>query len=366
MPPSPAEKDRARDFRIGTWLAVNPSNPDQIKGELAQGHPVIISLISRPSFDRLRGDVVYQSKNEPSDGNHALTVVGYDDTRQAFKVINSWGLRWGARGYGWIGYPTFVKDVRRAYVMRPARGENPVPPKPVTPPPIPKPAPAPAPVPAPQASFDFVKCGLVTAQTGPKGVEVTGFVGTLAELREVEAKAQAMKAAVVKVSVRQWPQCEALMTLKRGLEAADRPKVRIVRTGDAALEAGAPLVIEVESPATPSFLHVTYIQADGNAVHLVQPETLTLAPTPPKTKRTLGDGRDGGPKFTVSAPFGEESLIVVSSKAPLFADKRPTTETEREFLTALRAAVAARPDPGAPPRAFAADYDAVKTVEKKQ
>lgn len=364
MPPSVAEKGRANDFRIGTWLTVDPSNPDQIKGELAQGHPVVISLISRPSFDRLRGDVVYQAKNEASDGNHAITVVGYDDTRQAFKVINSWGLRWGNRGYGWIGYATFVKDVRRAYVMRPARGENPEPPKP----PAPKPVPAPQPSPVePKVSFDFVKCGLVTTHTTNRGAEITGFVGTLVELKEVEERAKQLKAANVNVSVRQWPQCEALMTLARGLKSGDRPKIKVVRPAvDTALVAGAPFVIELESPSEPSFLHVTYVQADGKAVHLLQPETLGLATTSAKTKLTLGDGRDGGPKFTVSAPFGEESVIVIASKAPLFTDKRPMVETEREFLTALRSAVMARPDASAPLRVFSADFDAVKTVEKKQ
>src|SRR5262249_11640023 len=152
---------------------------------------------------------------------------------------------------------------------------------------------------------------------------------------------------------------EALLTLERGLKAADRPKVRVVRGSvDAPLVAESPFVIEVESPSDPSYLHVTYIQADGKAVHLVQTETLSLASIPARTKQVLGAGANGGPKFTVSAPFGEEIVIAISSKAPLFAEKRPTVETEREFLTALRAAVAAQPDPSSPQRVFAADFDA--------
>lgn len=360
--PSAAERARATDFKIVTWLAVNPPSPDQIKAELAQGNPVIISLRSRPAFHRLRGDTIYSSSSEPSDGSHAVTVVGYDEERQAFRLINSWGLRWGNRGYGWISYGAFVNDVPRAYVMRLAGGENPV-----QPPPTPAPRPQPVPVPnPPPVTFDFVRCGLVDIIQSAKGLEVRGFVGTLTELNQVKERAGELKAAIVDVAVRQWPQCEALMTLARGLRTGHRPHIKVVRpSAETPLPAGSAFVIEVESPVAPSFLHVAYIQADGTAVNLVQAESLSLAATPPHSKLVLGDGRNGGPKFTVSPPLGEEIVIAIASRSPLFADKRPTTETEREFLTALRAAVIARPDPASPERVFSADYDSVKTEERK-
>lgn len=369
--PTARDKARASDFRIDTWLAVDPRSVDQVKGELARGHPVIISLETRPHFNSVKGDAVYRAgRGEADDGAHAMAVVGYDDARQAFRLINSWGRDWGNRGYGWIAYETFVRDVSRAYAMRPARVPAPPPsPQPAplpAPAPTPSPPPPPAPAPLAQVTFDFVTCGLVTSRNTAGGLEVDGFVGTQAELKEVTDKARALKAARVTVAVRQWPQCEALMTLERGLKAADRPRIRVVRpAAEQVLAAGSPFVIEVESPSEPSYLQVTYIQADGTAVHLLQPEPLSLASTPPRTKQVLGDGRNGGPRFTVSAPFGEEIVIVVASKAPLFTDKRPTTETERDYLTALRAAVIAQPDPASRPRVFAADYDAFKTGERK-
>lgn len=365
--PTARDKARASDFRIDTWLAVDPRSLDQVKGELARGHPVVISLETRPHFSDVKGDAVYRAgRGEADDGGHAMAVVGYDDARQAFKLINSWGPSWGNRGYGWIAYETFARDVSRAYVMRPARVPAPPPStQPVPPTPAPAPPP-PSPSPPAQVSFEFVKCGLVSARTTAKGLEVDGFVGTQAELAEVTDRARVLKAASVTVAVRQWPQCEALMTLERGLKAADRPRIRVVRpTTEQALAAGSAFVIEVESPSEPAFLHVTYIQADGTAVHLVQPDPLALTVTAPRTKQILGDGRNGGPRFTVSPPFGDEIVIVVASRAPLFADKRPTTETERSYLTALRAAAIAQPDPSSRPRVFAADYDAFKTVERK-
>ena len=38
------------------------------------------------------------------DGGHCIVIVGYDDTRQAWLVRNSWGTNWGMSGYCWFGY----------------------------------------------------------------------------------------------------------------------------------------------------------------------------------------------------------------------------------------------------------------------
>jgi len=40
-------------------------------------------------------------------GGHAVAIVGYDDSKQAFKIANSWGTGWGVNGYGWISYQLF-------------------------------------------------------------------------------------------------------------------------------------------------------------------------------------------------------------------------------------------------------------------
>ncbi len=50
----------------------------------------------------------------PSIGGHAMLVVGYDDTKSAFKVRNSWSTGWGFSGYCWIGYQTFKTKVLAA------------------------------------------------------------------------------------------------------------------------------------------------------------------------------------------------------------------------------------------------------------
>src|SRR5262249_55425714 len=35
-------------------------------------------------------------------GWHAVTFLGYDDAKKAFRMVNSWGADWGDRGFVWI------------------------------------------------------------------------------------------------------------------------------------------------------------------------------------------------------------------------------------------------------------------------
>jgi C1A family cysteine protease len=79
-------------FRIANWRALNVGVIDDAKGALAKGHPVIIGARMTKDFIRLRGDVVWRGEGERISGGHAMTLLGYDERRQAFKVINSWGV----------------------------------------------------------------------------------------------------------------------------------------------------------------------------------------------------------------------------------------------------------------------------------
>ena len=85
----------------------------------------------------------------------------------------------------------------------------------------------------------------------------------------------------------------------------------------------------------------------------------------PRSKIVIGDEQAGGRQFQVSAPFGREMLIALAGRSPIFSDLRPTQETEREFLTALRRALIAKPDPASPDREVTAGFDTIVTVERR-
>ena len=109
------DKRKASKYRIREFRQIadryNKNKVLNIKKSISQKKPVIIGINCPDSF--------YDVKNvwNPVDsdyvknfGGHALTVIGYDDEKYggAVEVLNSWGVNWGASGYGWIRY----KDIQ--------------------------------------------------------------------------------------------------------------------------------------------------------------------------------------------------------------------------------------------------------------
>jgi hypothetical protein len=58
-------------------------------------------------------DFVYNLSEPPSQekfgGLHAITIIGYDDSKRAFRMVNSWGPNWGDNGFIWLS-EDFVRD----------------------------------------------------------------------------------------------------------------------------------------------------------------------------------------------------------------------------------------------------------------
>jgi hypothetical protein len=130
------------------------------------------------------------------------------------------------------------------------------------------------------------------------------------------------------------------------------------------LTAGDPLVFDIQTPSYPSYLHVAYIQADGSVINLIQPGDGSFKTYAPGSKIVIGDNATAGRQFFVKEPYWREMLIVLVGTSPIFPDRRPKLETEREFLTALRRALLAKPDPSAPDRDIVAAFDAIVTKDK--
>ena len=189
---------------------------------------------------------------------------------------------------------------------------------------------------------------------------LSGYVASDDDLNRVKLIAASVPNTVVgNVIVAPWPQCEALQTLEKPLSVADRPTIDIGASTD--LHSGDQLKIQVRSPAQISYLYVSYIQADGSVVHLVQPNALVPQPTLPRQTLVFGSGTDGQPKFTVSPPFGREMIIAIASRSPLFDHELPMQQTERDYLSELRRALLYKPDPDMPDRELAATITTLKT-----
>lgn len=126
LQPTATQLKQARRFRISYWRRVNVQDPQEVKAHLQAGYPVMVGLIADEGLYRLKGQNVWKKRQGKILGGHAVVVVGYDERREAFKIMNSWGSRWADRGYGWVDYGFFRKMVREGYVAKDALNQVPV------------------------------------------------------------------------------------------------------------------------------------------------------------------------------------------------------------------------------------------------
>jgi C1A family cysteine protease len=89
------------------------SNLNQMKGCLASGYPFIFGFTVYESFETKAvaktGHVPMPGWAERAVGGHAVMAVGYDEVKQWFLCRNSWGTKWGMKGYFTMPYSYLVQ-----------------------------------------------------------------------------------------------------------------------------------------------------------------------------------------------------------------------------------------------------------------
>jgi hypothetical protein len=85
---------------------------------LMRGNPVLVEMRADDSIRQV-SDVTSWEPPRNGTGIYPLLVVGYDESRNAFEVMSSWGSHWGDGGYVWISYDSFGKYTDNGYVMVP-------------------------------------------------------------------------------------------------------------------------------------------------------------------------------------------------------------------------------------------------------
>ena len=76
----------------------------KIKTNLLKSKPVIIGMNVYESFKRTEKTIPIPKDDEKHLGAHAMLIIGYNDEKKLFKIKNSWGERWGNKGYAYISY----------------------------------------------------------------------------------------------------------------------------------------------------------------------------------------------------------------------------------------------------------------------
>jgi C1A family cysteine protease len=111
-PPAVAYTDAKQD--VVTSYSRVPRDTTQMRGCLADGFPFILGFTVYESFESQAvadsGILNMPASGEKVMGGHAVLAVGYDDSRRAFIVRNSWGSGWGIKGYFWMPYEYLQSD----------------------------------------------------------------------------------------------------------------------------------------------------------------------------------------------------------------------------------------------------------------
>ena len=124
-PINEAKKD-AKDFKIEMAATIVNSKMDDfskvdiIKNYLADSIPVIGIIQVYESFVECENLNVWEYDEDYDNylgGNHAITIIGYDDKSGLFEIMNSWGKDWGNKGYIKIPYEDFGNVCRSAMIL---------------------------------------------------------------------------------------------------------------------------------------------------------------------------------------------------------------------------------------------------------
>ena len=340
IPAPESLRDKASQFRLGGWRAIRRESAglfnstialDDIKGALSQGQPVVFAMPVVDDWKALKSDAIYTHLT-PEHGNlHAMTVVGYDEDRQAFRVINSWGEWWGDHGYAWIGYTTFQQLVTEAYALH----DDVKPDASISQPTL-----------TPRQTLDAavakLPCGSALVTQSEGHLSVSGFAGGQDTLDDLHKALLAVDPqAGWAMAYHPWPQCEAELTLGSGRISGNVALTALTATGarrgsdPVEMAAGELFGISVDVPAAKPYLSIVYLQADGSAVELYRGTAAPAAPGQHSVTIGLAGTREA--RFQVGPPYGNEMIIALASDRPLFGDELKDYASERQFLTALRA-----------------------------
>lgn len=108
-----------RSVRIASYAMPSRGVLDlgSVKQALQHG-PLVTTLEVYADFMAYGGGV-YKHVTGEMLGGHAVSIIGYDDAKQAYIIRNSWGQSWGENGFGYVSYDdaSGVGDETWSYTM---------------------------------------------------------------------------------------------------------------------------------------------------------------------------------------------------------------------------------------------------------
>ncbi len=139
-------------YKLDKWGYVGNSSSipsvEALKTAIYQYGPISVTVAVDSYFSAYSGGVF--NRNYTGSINHAVILVGWDDSQQCWIMRNSWGASWGESGYMRIGYNISKIGYGATYVVY--KGGIPTPTPTINPSPTPTIQPSPIPSPSPNGN----------------------------------------------------------------------------------------------------------------------------------------------------------------------------------------------------------------------
>jgi hypothetical protein len=103
LQPTAAQDAEAANYKIGGYSKIAHTDKAAIKSMILYKHAVVLSCVVDNSWVNAKTGFVWKTKTTGALP-HTMAIVGYDDAKNAYKVMNSVGTGWGDAGFSWIDY----------------------------------------------------------------------------------------------------------------------------------------------------------------------------------------------------------------------------------------------------------------------
>jgi len=115
----PCKSNCPHRYKIDSWFFINSKDSipyvESIQGAILKYGPIAASVAVDKYFIAYSGGVF--NRNYEAVPNHAVILVGWDDTQNCWILKNSWGTSWGESGYMRIGYNISMVGCWANYVV---------------------------------------------------------------------------------------------------------------------------------------------------------------------------------------------------------------------------------------------------------
>lgn len=105
---------KINNIKIIKWEYTG-GNIEQIKTAILKYGPIVSGVSVDGEFYNYLDGIYDHDSDEPV--NHAVVLVGWDDTLMSWILRNSWSQSWGSNGYMYIQYGVSAIGTQTAYVL---------------------------------------------------------------------------------------------------------------------------------------------------------------------------------------------------------------------------------------------------------